>query len=353
MKVDDAIFRLGHLQRETDGKCLLSFSGGKDSTVLANIYVNALKEGKLKPMPIVFSDTGLEYESIYRFVKWFSENVHEVETIKPSVPFSKIIREYGKPAMSKSKSSFINTYQRALKKNQDPLKLKRTSELILGFRTDKKTFKPVYREDGVAFKTPNRLANKHFNFLHPDHEYKIANKCCVFLKKKPFEDYYMSHDILGYATGMRVSEGGIRAMVYKSCTSYKKVGGISLLHKLPIFDWEDSDIDNYINKYDIKIADAYTEYGLDRTWCTGCPYAKDIGSNLKVLYEHEPKRYKAMQIWLGDVYRDLGVKLDFDPEYMEKYRERLPVVEKRRNEMLNKYRPKVNKEKNGEGEESD
>ena len=46
----------------------------------------------------------------------------------------------------------------------------------------------------------------------------------------------------------------------------------------------------------------YTEYGLKRTGCCGCPYGKDNSFELKVLEEHEPKLYKAVSNIFKDSY---------------------------------------------------
>ena len=334
LEVEDGKWRIKELYDRTNGNCVISFSGGKDSTVVAELYLQAKKEGMVGYIPIVFADTQVEYDAINEFIEWFSKNKQEVIKLKPSKPFGQVLREYGKPAMSKVKSEFLSTHQRTLENGKDPMKVKRTSELISGFRTTKD-----YKVTSEP--TRQRLANKHFHFLHPDHETKIANKCCYFMKKQPFEKYYIQNDIDGYITGMRSAEGGIRSEMYKSCTATKVVKGKTLIHKMPLFDWSDEQVNQYIEQNDIQISKAYTEYGLERTGCIGCPFAKDIYTNLKVLHDYEPKKYKAVKKWLGDVYRDLEIKLPFDPEYMETYWEHLPILEKRRYEMLKKYRPKI------------
>lgn len=332
--IEDAKWRIKELYQRTNGKCVISFSGGKDSTVVAELYLQMREENEIGYIPIVYADTQVEYNAINEFIEWFSKHRQEVIKLKPSKPFGQVLKEYGKPAMSKVKSDFLSTYQNTLAKGNDPLKVKRTSELVTGFRTNK-------NYEITTEPTRQRLANKHFHFLHPEHESKIGSKCCYYMKKQPFEKYYIENDIDGYITGMRSAEGGIRSEMYKSCTAQKVIKGKTLIHKMPLFDWSDKDVDSYIEEYNVEISKAYTEYGLDRTGCIGCPFAKDIHKNLKVLHDYEPNKYKAVKMWLGDVYRDLEIKLPFDDEYMETYWKHLPVLEQRRYEMLKKYRPKI------------
>lgn len=70
----------------------VSFSGGKDSTVLLHIVRQIYPD-----MRAVFVDTGLEYPEIREFVKTF-ENV---EWLKPTMTFKQVIEKYGYPFISK------------------------------------------------------------------------------------------------------------------------------------------------------------------------------------------------------------------------------------------------------------
>ena len=74
------------------GKVAVSFSGGKDSTVLLDLARRAFPD-----IPAVFVDTGLEYPEIREFVK----TVPNVTWLRPEMPFSKVILEYGYPVISK------------------------------------------------------------------------------------------------------------------------------------------------------------------------------------------------------------------------------------------------------------
>lgn len=90
-----------------------------------------------------------------------------------------------------------------------------------------------------------------------------------------------------------------------------------MIVKQPIVDWTDDDVDQFIEYYKVPLSRAYTEYGMDRTGCMGCPFSKYIKENLEVLYKYEPNRYKASMFWLKDVYIAQNVELPFDEAYEE------------------------------------
>ena len=75
-----------------DGQVCVSFSGGKDSTVLLHIAREMYPD-----IPAVFCDTGLEYPEIRKFVMQ-----HEnVTVVKPKMSFVQVIKKYGYPMFSK------------------------------------------------------------------------------------------------------------------------------------------------------------------------------------------------------------------------------------------------------------
>ena len=61
--------------------------------------------------------------------------------------------------------------------------------------------------------------------------------------------------------------------------------------------------------FDVKHSRCYTEYGLRRTGCVGCPFSKHINEELAIIEEHEPNLYKAAVNIFGKSY-----------EYTAKYR---------------------------------
>ena len=76
----------------------VSFSGGKDSTVLLDIVRKEFPSVKA-----VFFDTGLEYPEIREFVKGY-ENV---DWIKPKMNFKEVMTKYGYPMISKEVSECV------------------------------------------------------------------------------------------------------------------------------------------------------------------------------------------------------------------------------------------------------
>ena len=76
----------------------VSFSGGKDSTVLLDI---ARKD--YPDIEVVFVDTGLEFPEIRAFVKEHPP----VTILKPKMTFVDVIRKYGYPMISKEVSETV------------------------------------------------------------------------------------------------------------------------------------------------------------------------------------------------------------------------------------------------------
>ena len=80
------------------GNAYISFSGGKDSTVLLDIARKIYPE-----IPAVFSNTGLEYPEIRRFAK-----AHDnVEVVQPKMAFNEVISKYGYPLIGKEVAEAI------------------------------------------------------------------------------------------------------------------------------------------------------------------------------------------------------------------------------------------------------
>ncbi|MGX5594623.1 phosphoadenosine phosphosulfate reductase domain-containing protein [Bacillus cereus] len=325
LAIEDALFRIKREYKRTGGKIYLSFSGGKDSTVLAKLIEMADLPEKI---PFVFANTGIELDATLRHVKEYPyENVQIIKTRKPA---PRVWKDYGKPIVSKLKSEALSTYQNNI---DNPLGTSRTRQMITG----------EAERSGVKLgkTTMYILAQKHFHLLHHDLEYSIANKCCQYMKKYPFQDYAKENGMEGSFSGVRTAEGGVRSIAYKSCVQVKKLNGKDFLMSMPIIDWSDELVEEFIETYKIKLSDAYTVYGADRTGCIACPFSQNLQKDLKILWDHEPHKYKASMKMLGDVYMDSGIECPWDEEYTEKFNERQKLNEERRKEMLDKFSDEV------------
>ena len=328
-KITRAQERIESLYNETNGKCYLSFSGGKDSTVILALIKQCEDLLTIPPgaIPAVFNDTGIELGATTEFVRWVQANWYgNVITIRHDkrASFDWILKNKGKPIKSKLKSENLGKRQR----NPDnPFYLRQ----LLGDKTGhyKRTM----------------IADRDLHLLHPDFDINIDNKCCQYLKKKPFDKWAKQNGLRGYMTGERAAEGGARlsnmqARINKGGSACTRTKGDQIV-KLPIIDWTDEDIDEFIKAYNVPLSKAYTLYGSDRTGCIGCPFAgQRLTQSLKALFDYEPLRYQAALHWLKDVYIAQDVQLPFDPDYeCERRKKWEEMYGQMRYEMILKYRP--------------
>ena len=82
-----------------EDQCIVSFSGGVDSTVLLDLVRSVNPDIKA-----VFVNTGLEYPQIVRFVK----TIPNVDIIRPKMTYKQVIEKYGFPFPSKAVATKIS-----------------------------------------------------------------------------------------------------------------------------------------------------------------------------------------------------------------------------------------------------
>ena len=104
-KIQISTARIIEWYEHWDGKVYVSFSGGKDSTVLLDLVRRVYPD-----VPAVFSDTGLEFPEIREFVKSFDN----VVWVKPKLTFTEVITKYGYPIISKNISNTIHGAKKAM-----------------------------------------------------------------------------------------------------------------------------------------------------------------------------------------------------------------------------------------------
>ena len=147
---------------------------------------------------------------------------------------------------------------------------------------------------------------KEFMLENPP-RFPISARCCQYAKKD------LAHDTIkngGYQldiTGLRRAEGGVRSGRYKSCYNESDTG-VDIY--MPLWWYTNADKEEYSKHYGIMPSRCYTEYGLKRTGCVGCPFGRDFEDELDVIANHEPKFSKAVNNIFGESY-----------EYTKRYRE--------------------------------
>lgn len=92
-----------------EDKFYISFSGGKDSTILHYLVDMALPGNKI---PRVFSNTGIEYNAIVKFVKELAEKDSRFVIITPKLNIKQMLGKVGYPFKSKEHSTKLDQFQR-------------------------------------------------------------------------------------------------------------------------------------------------------------------------------------------------------------------------------------------------
>jgi len=132
----------------------ISFSGGKDSTVLLDIA------RKMYPnLKAAFFDTGLEYPEVRQFVKTFDN----VDMVKPKMPYKQVIEKYGYPFISKEVSECVYGARKYLTSVESQLCSDRQTDRqtdrhpywyyydkLCGFKAEKRTTKASCGKESVG-----------------------------------------------------------------------------------------------------------------------------------------------------------------------------------------------------------
>lgn len=247
-----------------NGNVAVSFSGGKDSTVLLTIAKEIYST-----IPAVFFDTGLEYPDIRNHVKTFDN----VTWLKPKKNFKEIILEYGYPIINKEVSSKI--YE--IRNSTDTLKKLRLEGI-----------KPDGRKSRCS------ILPKKWQYL-VNAPFKISAKCCYHMKKSLSHRYEKeTGNKVILATTTEESSIRLLSWIKYGCNAFDN----KVQQSRPMSFWTEQDILNYIKTNNIPIAKVYGEIieqndilkcsGISRTGCMFCMYG--------VQSELSPNRFERMKL---------------------------------------------------------
>ena len=264
----------------------ISFSGGKDSTVLSALVDMAVPGNTI---PRVFADTGIELKMIRDFVVEKQKNDGRVVIIKPSVPIKKMLENDGYPFKSKGHSKFLDRYQR----------IGRCDSVVqyLGEREDKKPWSSIKS-------CPKKLRYQFNN----EFKMRISDNCCIRMKEEPLTNWQKEHGKPYAIVGLMREEGGRRDSA--TCLSFR---GEKLKAFQPMVsitkEWEEW----FIKEFEVQICDIYKPpFNFTRTGCKGCPFALKLQNELDTLEKFFPSERKQCEaIWkpVYEEYRRLGYRL--------------------------------------------
>lgn len=267
--------------------------------------------GGIEKTTFVFFDTGLEYAATKEHIGYL-EGKYGIQVVKiqPDKSIPMACRKYGVPFLSKYASEMIYRLQKHGFLFEDkPFEVLMQefhnckTALIWWCDVKKENSNPQF----VISRTPYL---KEF-MVHNPPQFRISDKCCQYAKKAPAHNFEKSGGFDLCCTGIRRSEGGARAIGYKDCFSGNTDGADQFR---PIFWFKNADKEEYCNHYNVQHSKCYTDYGLSRTGCFGCPFGRDFETELLTIKTHEPKLYKAANVLFGESYEYTRAFLDFRKE---------------------------------------
>lgn len=280
-----------YIESAYDGQVYVSFSGGKDSTVLKHIV-----DSMYDDVPSLFVNTGLEYPEIQKFAM----SQKNVVTVRPEMRFDEVIKKYGYPIGSKEIADKIEFGRKALSRGDTA----QFEWYVEGKRT-----KPYTGEQYIFMPLSER-----FKPLFEASEVPVSQQCCSVMKKKPLKQYAKQTGRKPII-GTMAAESRLRYQKWmkEGCNAFEGKNPTSK----PLSFWTEQDILHYIKKYDVPYCSVYgdiqvkaesdvegqmnlidylecyeTEDLLETTGCnrTGCIFCM-FGCHL----EKEPNRFQKLK----------------------------------------------------------
>lgn len=275
-----------------DGQVYVSFSGGKDSTVLLHLVRDLYPD-----VEAVFVNTGLEYPEIQKF----AISQKNVITVRPEMRFDEVIKKYGYPIISKDVAHKVHDVNSA--------------------RRNGNFNSYAERQFNGTYISKNGKSNMNnvekWKFLL-DAPFHISHLCCDVMKKRPAKAYEKETGKKPFI-GTLACESLLREQqwIKNGCNAFDSKRPVSN----PMSFWTEQDVLQYIKEYNIPIASVYgdvvyaenpeqmrlddydvncgtkklTTTGCKRTGCIFCGFGCHLDkepTRFQMLKETHPKQYK-------------------------------------------------------------
>lgn len=295
--IDSIVITNAKLQRYN--KILCSISGGSDSDILLDLCQKCDDSNRIT---YAFFDTGLEFKATKEHLAFLEKKYGiEIQRIKAIKPIPVCCKEFGQPFLSKQVSEWIGRLQRHNFKWEDApfedlIQQYPTCRAALRWWCNDFEKKSEGRES--SFNIAYNQYLKEFMIQNPP-QFRISNKCCYYAKKKVVDRYKIKEKFDLNIYGVRKAEGGARRSAYKSCFSSNDDGCDEYR---PIFWYLSDTKKEYEQYYIIEHSKCYSDYGLRRTGCAGCPYGRGFEEELEVMKKYELNLYKAVNTIFSDTY---------------------------------------------------
>lgn len=258
-KIDHAVGTIENFISTTKHDVYVSFSGGKDSTVLLDIarrWVNPR-------MPAVFLNTGNEFPNIIEYVKQHDN----VTIIRPKTTMLQVIETQGFPLISKDTSEKIR-------------QLKHTSSARL-----KEIRKHGRRVDGRVMS----MCPKKWQYLALA-PFDVSERCCDIIKKRRFKEFEKETGLYPLL-GVTAAESRLRTQQYITRGGCNAFNG-PRPRSFPLSIFTEQDIYAYCKRFNIKLCSLYDDNNVRQSGCMVCGFGSDQDPHhYDYIFEHYPKAF--------------------------------------------------------------